>query len=86
VHEFGLAAAVELGRSASVADGSVAGWLEYAGGASDLAVKVARVKWGTPDDLVDAPELRDRELAGAERGGERGVLEQARSTASVRMR
>src|SRR3954463_15135295 len=72
---LGVAAPVELGGPAAVARGPAAGRDQEAIRAGDLAVEVAGVERGAPDDLVHPAELGHGELGRAEGGGERGVLQ-----------
>src|SRR3984957_12181155 len=66
---------VELGGPAPLPRGGRARGDDEPRGPGPLTVEVARVHGGAPDDLVDPPQLRDRELGRAERGRQRRVLE-----------
>lgn len=65
----------ELGRATALARGRTAGGHQEAGSAGDLAMEVPRVENHSPHRLVHPPELADRELLRAERGGQGGVLD-----------
>src|SRR5580700_12187160 len=75
MQQEGGAATIQLRWTAAPGRGRLAGLHEEALRPGDLAVEVARVERGAPDDLVHAAQLGDGELLPAERRGQRGVLE-----------
>src|SRR5215469_8500238 len=75
MEQYRAAAPVELRRPAPTRRRDLTGLDKEIVSASDLAVEVARVERGPPDDLVDATKLGHGELIPAECRPECGVLE-----------
>ena len=75
VQDRGRAAPVELRRSAALAAGGLTRRFDERGVPVTFRWKLRGSSVGAPHRLVDLSQLVDRELGGAERGGERGVLE-----------
>src|SRR5260370_37861828 len=73
--DCGVAIPVQLGRPAALADRGAFHGYEEARGTGHLPVEVPRIELRAPDDLVDPPELADRERRRAECRRQRGVLQ-----------
>ena len=71
----GRAAPVEGGGTAGVGYALGARGLDEPLGVDDLAVEVAGIERGVPDDFVDRAQVADGEGGTAEGGGQGGVLQ-----------